>query len=104
MGLPSSVTVDLCVERCQEALSETGTGQLCCFRACILLLASSWLFNHSECSTFLRVNNTQKGVVGWWFQRFDGGRASVSDGGHTPFVIKHSDPAPLQLLFTLMKH
>lgn len=36
--------------------------------------------------------------------RFDGGRAPVSDGGHPPFVIKHSGPAPLQLLFTLMKH
>lgn len=89
MGLPSSVAVDLSVERSQEALSETGLGQLCCFRTCILLLASSWLFTHLECSTFLRVNNTQKGLWG-------AGGASMSDGGHQPFVIKHCSLAPLQ--------
>lgn len=66
MGLPSSMTVDLWVERSQEVLSETGSGQLCCFRTCILLLASSWLFNHLECSAFLRVNNTQKGPWAVW--------------------------------------
>lgn len=79
MGLPSSVAVDLSVERSQEALSETGLGQLCCFRTCILLLASSWLFNHLEYSTFLRVNNTQKGL---W-----GGVALSGEGLQCPVVV-----------------
>jgi len=83
MGLPSSVTVDLWDERNQEALGETGTGQLCCFRACILLLASSWLFNHLECSTFLRVNNTQKG--GWWLVGGFGGL--TGEGLQCPMVV-----------------
>ncbi len=85
------VAVDLSVWASQEALSENGPrAAVLCSWPVFYCLPAVWLFNHLECSTFLRVNNTQKGLWGGCF---------VGEGLQCPELVTLCSSS---ILFTLM--